>query len=75
LTCGSPGWGGAVKQTLHAAEPSRPDVVAQRKPWPQRLAGVREAIEGVGARLEYLPPYSADVEQGQTDAQKPRTPE
>jgi transposase len=40
LTCGSPGWGGVVKKTLHAAEQSRPDVVAQRKQWPQRLAGV-----------------------------------
>ena len=25
-----------------------------------RLAGVREAVEAVGARLRYLPPYSAD---------------
>ena len=25
-----------------------------------KVAGVREAIEGVGARLEYLPPYSPD---------------
>ena len=40
LTCGSPGWAGAVKKTLHAAEQSRPDVAEQRKQWPQRLAGV-----------------------------------
>ena len=40
LTCGSPGWAGVVKKTLHAAEQSRPDVAAQRKNWPQRLAGV-----------------------------------
>ena len=25
-----------------------------------KVAGVREAIEGAGARLEYLPPYSPD---------------
>jgi transposase len=40
LTCGSGGWAGAVKKTLHAAEQSRPDVAEQRKQWPQRLAGV-----------------------------------
>ena len=39
-TCGSPGWAGAVKKTLRAAEQSRPDVAKQRKEWPQRLAGV-----------------------------------
>lgn len=39
-TCGSPGWGGVVKKTLHASEQLRPDVVQQRKQWPQRLAGV-----------------------------------
>ncbi len=39
-TCGSPVWGGALKKTLHASEQSRPDVVARRKAWPQRLAGV-----------------------------------
>ena len=39
-TSGSPGWGGAVKKTLHAAEQSRPDVAAQRQQWPQRLADV-----------------------------------
>ena len=43
LTCGSPGWGGVVKKTLHASEQSRPDVAAQRKQWPQRLAGVSAA--------------------------------
>ena len=26
-----------------------------------KVAGVRQAIEGVGARLEYLPPYSPDL--------------
>lgn len=41
--CGSPGWGGAVKKTLHASEQLRPDVAEQRKPWPQRLAGVAAA--------------------------------
>jgi len=40
LTSGSAGWAGAVKKTLHAAEQSRPDVAAQRKQWPQRLADV-----------------------------------
>ena len=40
LTCGSPGWAGVVKKTLHAAEQSRPDVAEQRKQWPQRLADV-----------------------------------
>ena len=39
-TCGSPGWGGAVKKTLHASEQSRPDVAESRKQWPRRLAGV-----------------------------------
>ena len=42
-TCGSPGWGGVVKKTLHASEQLRPDVAEQRKAWPQRLAGVSAA--------------------------------
>ena len=42
-TCGSSGWAGAQKETLHAAEQSRPDVAEQRQPWPQRLAGVSAA--------------------------------
>lgn len=32
------GW--SCKKTLHASAQSRPDVAAQRKQWPQRLAGV-----------------------------------
>lgn len=40
LICGSPGWVGVAKKTLHAAEQSRPDVAEQRKQWPQRLANV-----------------------------------
>jgi len=40
LICGSPGWGGVVKKTLHAAEQSRPDVIQQRQQWPHKLAGV-----------------------------------
>ena len=35
------GW--SCKKTLPAAERSRPDVAAQRKQWPQRLAGVSAA--------------------------------
>jgi transposase len=35
------GW--SCKKTLHAAEPSRPDVAEQRKRWPQRLEGVPAA--------------------------------
>ena len=36
------------------------DVVVMDNLATHKVAGVREAIEGVGARLEYLPPYSPD---------------
>jgi transposase len=38
----------------------RGDVVILDNLATHKVAGVREAIEGVGARLEYLPPYSPD---------------
>lgn len=38
----------------------RDDVVVMDNLATHKVAGVREAIEGVGARLEYLPPYSPD---------------
>ena len=36
------------------------DVVVLDNLATHKVAGVREAIEGAGARLEYLPPYSPD---------------
>jgi transposase len=36
------------------------DVVVMDNLATHKVAGVREAIEGAGARLEYLPPYSPD---------------
>lgn len=36
------------------------DVVVMDNLATHKVAGVREAIEGAGARLEYLPPYSSD---------------
>lgn len=36
------------------------DVVVMDNLATHKVAGVREAIEGIGARLEYLPPYSPD---------------
>ena len=38
----------------------RDDVVILDNLATHKVAGVREAIEGAGARLEYLPPYSPD---------------
>ena len=38
----------------------RDDVVVMDNLATHKVAGVREAIEGAGARLEYLPPYSPD---------------
>lgn len=38
----------------------RGDVVVMDNLATHKVAGVREAIEGTGARLEYLPPYSPD---------------
>jgi len=38
----------------------RQDVVVMDNLATHKVAGVREAIEGAGARLEYLPPYSPD---------------
>lgn len=37
------------------------DVVVMDNLATPKVAGVREAIEGAGARLEYLPPYSPDL--------------
>jgi transposase len=37
------------------------DVVVMDNLATHKVAGVREAIEGAGARLEYLPPYSPDL--------------
>jgi transposase len=37
------------------------DVVVMDSLATHKVAGVREAIEGAGARLEYLPPYSPDL--------------
>lgn len=36
------------------------DVVVMDNLATHKVVGVREAIEGAGARLEYLPPYSPD---------------
>lgn len=38
----------------------RDDMVVMDNLATHKVAGVREAIEGAGARLEYLPPYSPD---------------
>lgn len=38
----------------------RADVVVLDNLATHKVAGVREAVEGAGARLEYLPPYSPD---------------
>ena len=37
------------------------DVVVMDNPGCHKRAGVREAIEGAGARLEFLPAYSPDL--------------
>jgi transposase len=48
-----------VQQGLvHCLQPD--DVVVLDNLATHKVAGVRETIEGVGARLEYLPPYSPD---------------
>jgi transposase len=39
----------------------RDDVILLDNLATHKVAGVREAIEAVGARLEYLPPYSPDL--------------
>jgi len=39
----------------------RDDVVILENLAKHKVAGVREAIEAAGARLEYLPPYSPDL--------------
>ena len=39
----------------------RDDVVILDNLAKHKVAGVREAIEAAGARLEYLPPYSPDL--------------
>ena len=48
-----------VKQGL-ALCLQRDDVVVMDNLATHKVAGVREAIEATGARLEYLPPYSPD---------------
>ena len=48
-----------VKQGL-VPELQRDDVVILDNLATHKVAGVREAIESAGARLEYLPPYSPD---------------
>ena len=48
-----------VKQGLSPCL-QRDDVVVMDNLATHKVAGVREAIEGAGARLEYLPPYSPD---------------
>ncbi|MBL8826068.1 MAG: IS630 family transposase [Planctomycetaceae bacterium] len=51
------GW---VKQ--HLVPALRPgDIVVMDNLSSHKVAGVREAIEGVGAELRYLPPYSPDL--------------
>jgi transposase len=46
----------------HLAPALRPgDVVVRDNLGSHKVAGVREAIEGVGGRLLYLPPYSPDL--------------
>ncbi len=37
------------------------DIVLMENPPADKVAGVREAIEAVGARVAYLPPYSPDL--------------
>jgi len=39
----------------------RDDVVVLDNLATHKVAGVREAIDAAGARLEYLPPYSPDL--------------
>jgi transposase len=51
---GTRNWG-YLYDLLHELEPVAEDNLATHK-----VAGVREAIESVGARLRYLPPYSPD---------------
>jgi len=46
----------------HLVPTLRPgDIVIMDNLSAHKIAGVREAIEGVGARLVYLPPYSPDL--------------
>ena len=47
------------QQLVPALRPG--DVVIMDNLAAHKAAGVREAIEGVGARLVYLPPYSPDL--------------
>jgi transposase len=49
-----------VKQGL-VPELHRDDVVIMDNLATHKVAGVREAIASAGARLEYLPPYSPDL--------------
>jgi len=49
-----------VKQCL-APTLRRGDIVIMDNVPVHRVAGVKEAIEAVGARLLYLPPYSLDL--------------
>jgi transposase len=49
-----------VEQVL-APTLRRGDIVIMDRLGSHKVAGVREAIEGAGARLLYLPPYSPDL--------------
>lgn len=57
------GW--SCKKTLRAAEQSRPDVVEQRKQWPQRLAEVSADrfvfVDESGANTQLPPPAAGAV--------------
>jgi transposase len=44
-----------------SSQPSQGDTVIIDNLSSHKVAGVREAIEAVGARLLYLPPYSPDL--------------
>lgn len=49
-----------VREVL-AATLSEGDIVVMDNLGAHQVAGVREAIEAKGARVEYLPPYSPDL--------------
>jgi transposase len=50
----------AYVQQVLAPELSAGDVVVMDNLAPHKAAGIQEAIEAVGARVLYLPPYSPD---------------
>jgi transposase len=49
-----------IRQCL-APTLARGDIVIMDNLKPHKAAGVREAVEAVGAKLRYLPPYSPDL--------------